>query len=50
MAELGGYVRFETPLDRRVKALVILTTAREANGQYVWTVNQREAREAGIKR
>jgi 4-carboxymuconolactone decarboxylase len=48
MAELGGYVRFETPLDRRVKALVILTTAREANGHYVWTVNQREAREAGL--
>ena len=48
MAELGGYVRFETPLDRRVKALVILTTARETNGQYVWTVNQREARDAGL--
>ena len=48
MAVLGGYVRFETPLDRRVKALVILTTAREVNGQYVWTVNQREARESGL--
>jgi 4-carboxymuconolactone decarboxylase len=48
MATLGGYVRFETPLDSRVKALVILTAAREANGHYVWTVNQRSARDAGL--
>ena len=48
MAELGGYVRFETPLDRRVKALAILTTARDADGHYVWTVNQQDAREAGL--
>ena len=48
MAALGGYVRFETPLDPRVKALAILTAAREANGHYVWTVNQRSARGAGL--
>jgi 4-carboxymuconolactone decarboxylase len=48
LASLGGYVRFETPLDRRVKALAILTAAREAGGHYVWTVNQRGAKEAGI--
>ena len=48
MAELGGYVRFETLLDRRVKNLAMLTTARESNGHYVWTVNQRAAREAGL--
>jgi len=47
-ANLGGYVRFETPLDPRVKALAVLTAAREASGHYVWTVNQRGAREAGI--
>jgi 4-carboxymuconolactone decarboxylase len=47
-AALGGYVRFETPLDPRVKALAVLTAAREASGHYVWTVNQRGAREAGI--
>jgi 4-carboxymuconolactone decarboxylase len=47
-ATLGGYVRYETPLDKRVKALAILTAAREASGHYVWTVNQRGAREAGI--
>lgn len=48
LADLGGYVRFETPLDRRVKALAILTAAREASGHYVWTVNLRGAAEAGI--
>ena len=48
MATLGGYARFETPLDPRIKALAVLTAAREANGHYVWTVNQRAAREAGI--
>jgi 4-carboxymuconolactone decarboxylase len=48
MATLGGYARFETPLEPRVKALAILTAAREACGHYVWTVNQRAAHEAGI--
>ncbi len=47
-AALGGYARFETPLDPRVKTLAVLTAAREASGHYVWTVNQRGAREAGI--
>ena len=47
-AGLGGYVRFETPLDPRVKSLAVLTAAREASGHYVWTVNQRSAKEAGI--
>ena len=47
-AHLGGYVRFETPLDIRVKTLAILTAAREANGHYVWTVNQPDARKAGL--
>lgn len=47
-AGLGGYVRFETALDPRVKAVAILTAAREAGGHYVWTVNQRGAREANL--
>ena len=47
-AGLGGYARFETPLDPRVKALAVLTAAREAGGNYVWTVNQRGAKEANI--
>ena len=48
MAELGGYARFETPLPPRIKALAVLTAAREACGHYVWTVNQRPAKEAGL--
>ena len=48
MATLGGYARFETPLDPRIKALAVLTAAREASGHYVWTVNQRAAKEADI--
>ena len=47
-ATLGGYARFESPLDPRVKALAVLTAAREASGHYVWTVNQRGAIAAGI--
>jgi 4-carboxymuconolactone decarboxylase len=48
LATLGGYARFETPLDPRVKALAVLAAAREACGHYVWTVNQRGAKEAGL--
>ncbi len=48
LAGLGGYARFETPLPARIKALAILTAAREACGHYVWTVNQRAAKEAGL--
>ena len=48
MAGLGGYARFETPLDPRIKTLAILAAAREAGGHYVWTVNQRGAKEVGL--
>ena len=48
LAGLGGYARYETPLPPRIKALAILTAAREACGHYVWTVNQNAARDAGL--
>lgn len=48
MAHLGGYARYETPLDPRIKALAVLTAAREACGHYVWTVNQPAAKAAGL--
>ena len=48
MMDLGRTIIFETDLDRRVKFLAIMTTAREANGHYVWTVNKRVAGEAGL--
>jgi 4-carboxymuconolactone decarboxylase len=48
MAGLGGYARYETALDPRIKALAVLTAAREACGHYVWTVNQPAAKAAGL--
>ena len=48
MALLGGYVRFETPLPPRVKALAVLAATREIDGDYVWTVNQPQAKAAGL--
>ena len=48
MAGLGGYARYETTLDPRVKALAVLAAAREACGHYVWTVNQPAAKSAGL--
>ena len=48
MAALGGYVRFEAPLPPRVKMLAVLATAREFEGDYVWTANLPQARNAGV--
>jgi 4-carboxymuconolactone decarboxylase len=48
MAALGGYVRFETLLPPRTKALAVLATARENEGDYVWTANLPQARNAGV--
>jgi 4-carboxymuconolactone decarboxylase len=48
MAALGGYVRFETPLPPRVKMLAVLATARENEGDYVWTANLPQAQNAGV--
>jgi 4-carboxymuconolactone decarboxylase len=48
MAALGGYVRFETPLSPRVKMLAVLATAREFDGDYVWTANLPQERDAGV--
>ena len=48
MAALGGYVRFETPLSSRVRMLAVLATARECDGDYVWTANLPQARNAGV--
>ena len=50
MAGLGGYARYETPLPARVKALAVLTAAREACGHYVWTVNQGRSQRSRLVR
>ena len=49
MVAMGAYVRFETPLPARTKVLAVLVTAREADGDYVWTVNQSQAVSAGVE-
>jgi 4-carboxymuconolactone decarboxylase len=48
LAALGSYIRFEASLPPRVKALAVLATARENEGDYVWTANQPQAQAAGI--
>ena len=48
LAHLGGYVRFGNSLDERTKSLAALTTAREADGEYVWTVQVPGAKRNGI--
>ena len=48
MAALGGYVRFEALLPPRIKVLAVLATARENDGDYVWTANLPQARHAGV--
>ena len=48
LAALGGYVRFENSLDARTKRLAALVTAREADGDYVWTVQVPGARDNGV--
>ena len=48
LAHLGGYVRFGNSLDDRTKSLGALTTAREASGAYVWTVQVPGAQRNGI--
>ncbi len=48
MAHLGGYARYQAPLDPRVKFLAVLTAAREAHGHYVWTANLPGAKQAGL--
>src|SRR5215468_10967365 len=48
LAALGGYVRFEALLPARVKMLAVLAAAREHEGDYVWTANLPQARNAGV--
>ena len=48
LAHLGGYVRFGNSLDAKTKSLAALATAREADGEYVWTVNVPQAINNGI--
>jgi len=48
LAHAGTRIRFESPLDARVKNLAALTTAREFDCQYVWGAQSGAARRQGI--
>ena len=48
VAAVGAYIRFESSLKPALRELAILTTAREANGQYEWTHHEPLARKAGL--
>ena len=48
LAHAGTHVRFESPLDARVKNLAALTTAREFDCQYVWGAQSGAARRLGV--
>ncbi len=48
LAPLGGYVRFEGELDKRVRVLAAMTVAREFDVVYVWGAQTGQARKQGV--
>jgi len=45
---LGGYVRFEGELDKRVRVLAAMTVAREFDVVYIWGAQTGQARKQGV--
>src|SRR3954466_13032472 len=45
---LGRYLRFEAPVEHKLKEIAILLTARFWGGQYVWYSHRPYAIEAGL--
>jgi 4-carboxymuconolactone decarboxylase len=52
MAELEGplteYLRFKAPMQRKLKEIAIMLTARFWGGQYVWYSHRQQALDAGL--
>jgi 4-carboxymuconolactone decarboxylase len=48
LAHLGAYIRFEGPLDMRVRVLAAMTVARELEAVYVWGAQSAGARRLGV--
>lgn len=44
LAHLGAYIRFEGPLDMRVRVLAAMTVARELDAAYIWGAQTAGAR------
>lgn len=49
IAELGAYVRFESPVPATVKELMILAVAREMDCQFEWAAHSVLAKKAGVR-
>ncbi|MFQ5860539.1 MAG: carboxymuconolactone decarboxylase family protein [Dehalococcoidia bacterium] len=49
VADLGEYLRFQSSLDPTIRETATLTTAREANNQYIWSHHEPRARQAGVR-
>jgi 4-carboxymuconolactone decarboxylase len=47
---LGGFVRFESSLDLRLRELILLIAARNFDAQYSWNAHFERAIEAGVSR
>lgn len=45
---LGGYVRFEGKLDKRIRAIAAMVVAREFDALYVWGAQTGSARKLGV--
>lgn len=45
---LGGYIRFEGKLDKRVRVLAAMVAAREFESLYVWGAQTSSARRLGV--
>ena len=48
LVALGGYIRFEGSLDKRVRVLAAMTVAREFDCLYVWGAQTGQARKQGV--
>jgi 4-carboxymuconolactone decarboxylase len=47
-APLSNYLRFKAPLDRKLKEIATMLTARYWGGQYVWYSHRQQALDAGL--
>jgi 4-carboxymuconolactone decarboxylase len=48
-APVTNYLRFKAPMDRKLKEIAIMLTARHWGGQYVWYSHRQQALDAGLK-
>ena len=48
VADLGGYLRFDSPLNTRLKELIIITTLSENSCQFEWSFHEGFALTSGI--